>query len=88
MTPEERQQCEQHEHELWLIYCAALEELDTAMRAYTHALTAGKGMPLEWLPEFVAEQAARFRLKELSDAAVTARHAWYTNIKHQTGGAA
>lgn len=53
----------------------AREALDAAMRGYVQALKAGKGMPLEWLGEFVAEQARRFRLKELSDAVDSARTA-------------
>ncbi len=53
----------------------AREALDAAMRQYVQALKAAKGMPLEWLGEFVAEQAARFRLKELSDAVDAARAA-------------
>ncbi len=53
----------------------ARDALDAAMRDYTRALVAAKGMPLEWLGEFVAEQAARFRLKELSGAVDAARKA-------------
>lgn len=61
--------------ELEKTYADAKSAWDIARNAYIHACVPIKQQPRDEWPAFIAEQAAKYRLKELSDVVTVARAA-------------
>ncbi len=64
-------------------YADAKSAWDIARNVYIHACVPIKQLPRDEWPAFIAGQAAKYRLKELSDAVTVAREA----LSAQDGGA-